>query len=131
MLNKDGFTLIEMIIALSICAFLTPLVFSVLNAMLHVPKQEYATSDRIMIHQLRRIFAEGSEAAIEDQTLVLLYRDKESVLQIDQNRLVKRPGYEIFSSNLQSAQFYKEDTCIYLRWKHTHEKTTKQALLGC
>ena len=80
---------------------------------------------------LRRIFAEGSEAAIEDQTLVLLYRDKESVLQIDQNRLVKRPGYEIFSSNLQSAQFYKEDTCIYLRWKHTHEKTTKQALLGC
>lgn len=131
MQNNDGFTLIEMIVALGICAFLTPLVSSVLNVMQHVPKQEYAASDRIMIHQLRRLLAEGSEAMVEDQNLVLLYRDKDSILQIDQKRLVKRPGYEIFSSNLQTAQFYEADACIYLRWKHTYEKTIKQALLGC
>lgn len=129
--HSDGFTLIEMIIALSICAFLTPLVSSLLKTMLHVPKQEYAGNDKVMIHQLRLLLAEGSEAAVEDRNLVLLYRDKDSILQLDKQRLVKRPGYEIYSGELQSVQFYEADACIYIRWKHTDEKSTNQALLGC
>ena len=131
MRKNNGFTLVEMILGLSLCTLILPICMGILKTMTKVPLQGDIMKDRIAIHQLRTIYAEAGEVDIEDdEQLYLLYRDEDTLLLLDKGRLVKEPGYQIFMEDVKELSFFETDKCIYMKWSHQNE-TTSKTLLGC
>lgn len=129
-MNHKGFTLIEMIVALSVVCMVSPMLVNIAQMMIKIPYDNHKVSDDIAIHQLRKIYAEGADYESDDNLFYFTYRDKDATLMLDKNRLVKTPGYEIFMHDVERLRFFEEDDCQYMEWKHRDE-TTKEALLGC
>ena len=60
--------------------------------------------------------------------MVLVENGEEEVLELDQNRLVKRPGYEILMENLEDVYFEQKEQKLYLVF--TKNKRTKRFQIG-
>lgn len=105
MKNNKGFTILEMMIVLSIIA----LIF-----LLTLPN----------IQQKEKIIrSKGCEALIEvANAQIVLY-------EVENLRLVRKDGYEIFLQDVDSLQFQKRKECMYVIW--TRNKHRQEALLAC
>ncbi|MBF0580604.1 hypothetical protein IM774_12770 [Erysipelotrichaceae bacterium RD49] len=58
----------------------------------------------------------SKSARIEDHKLVLEEHSRTETLEMDKNRLVKKPGYEILMEQIDKAEFFNQEGKFYLRY---------------
>lgn len=127
--NRNGFTLVEMLVAFSCVVVSCLLLMPIVSTLLRLQKPLYYSEDRIAIYQLRFLLVQSTDLSLQEDALSFTYRKKKQTLQYDRGRLVRRSGYEIFMQNVDAVQFQKRKECYYVTWKRNDKR--KEALLAC
>lgn len=128
-MNVKGFTLSEVLIALTCVLIAILLCMPIISSIAYMQKPSYLSEDRLAIYQLRLLLAQSNDISIKDESLYFLYQKEPQVLQYDRNRLVRKKGYEIFMQSVDDLYFEQREECFYVVWQR--EKKQKTALLAC
>lgn len=127
--KQDGFTMIEMLLTLlisSLCAVL--LTYLVRLVRLDIQKQ-YIVEDDTAIMQLQLVFAQAKEYEVFADYVLLNYHMDVVRLEMYQDTLVKRPGFEVVMQDIENIQFQQEGSCVKMYWER--EETKNHAIIGC
>ncbi|MEG2707206.1 MAG: prepilin-type N-terminal cleavage/methylation domain-containing protein [Erysipelotrichaceae bacterium] len=126
--NNEGFTLIEMLLALMITSFSILLLSQMLVLLTKIDLNDERAQDLLAIHQLRLLFLEFEEISVEDDQLSFIYHDQDCQLILDHGKVFKTIGHEIFFQKLKGGYFEETNKCVYLHYERKKEVKT---LLGC
>ncbi|MEF2781767.1 MAG: prepilin-type N-terminal cleavage/methylation domain-containing protein [Clostridium sp.] len=128
-MNVKGFTLSEVLIALTCVLIAILLCMPIISSIAYMQKPSYLSEDRLAIYQLRLLLSQSNDISIKDESLYFLYQKEPQVLQYNRNRLVRKKGYEIFMQSVDDLYFEQREECFYVVWQR--EKKQKTALLAC
>lgn len=127
--KQEGFTMIEMILALlasSLCAILMSYLVQALRLQ---DVKTYTVEDHTAIMQLQLLFAQAQRYDIAHQGVKLRYHAEDTSLTLYQDKLVKQPGFEVYMQNIEHLSFYEEGRCIRLTWRRKGKE--HDAIIGC
>lgn len=127
--DNEGFTLLEVLVALLCISVACSLLLHVIVVMKTLSTNDYLVEDKLALHQMRFILAQSKEMGIMDGQLKFYYQGEPRYFVYDRKRIVKREGYEIFMQEVDDASFEEKEGCFYMNWKR--KKNEKQALLTC
>lgn len=127
--STEGFTLIEVLVALLCISLTTVLLVPCTMILKQLSKPMYQSEDRIAIYQLRLLLAQSENLRIQNQMLYFDFAGKENHLELHNRRLVRRSGYEIFLQDVDTLKVREEKGCFHVYWNR--KRTQKQALLAC
>ncbi|MCF0105717.1 MAG: prepilin-type N-terminal cleavage/methylation domain-containing protein [Holdemanella sp.] len=119
---KNGFTLLECLLALFVAGFVSILCVTFFKTCLQLLVMEPSKQNQMAILQLRMMCALSSDLHVEDEKLYMSYERKEINLEYDRNRIVQRDGYVIWMEHIEKGYFYEADDKIYLYWKMAKEE---------
>lgn len=128
-MHPKGFTLIEVLMALFIMGVSVLCMVPIVHSINQMSKQIYRSDDIVALQQLRLMLAQGYNFRVEERELLFRFHGNENVLQLHNQRIVKRPGYEIFLTDIDHMTIQQRGECYELSW--TREKTYKHATLVC
>lgn len=128
-MNVKGFTLSEVLIALTCVLIAILLCMPIISSIAYMQKPSYLSEDRLAIYQLRLLLSQSNDISIKDESLYFLYQKEPQVLQYNRNRLVRKKGYEIFMQSVDDLYFEQREECFYVVWQRG--KKQKTALLAC
>lgn len=124
--SKNGFTLSEALLAFLICMICVSLLSAqtrVLSSSLRIRDD---SQEQFAILQLRELCSLSWKASVSHGQLHLQWADKTETVALDQRRLVKTPGYEIFMENIDTAVFKEHKGKIELEVMYENHKKTWQ-----
>lgn len=124
--RKNAFTLSEALLAFlvgMICVSLLSVQTRVLSSSLRIRDD---SQEQFAILQLRELCSLSWKASVSNGQLHLQWADKAETVALDQRRLVKKPGYEIFMENIDSAVFTEHQGIIELEVMYENHKKTWQ-----
>lgn len=127
-LAKNGFTLVEVLIAMILAAIIASICMLQAGVLVKGVQVKPDHQEQFAILQIRELVSLSAHAFVRDRNLVLVENGEEEVLELDQNRLVKRPGYEILMENLEDVYFEQKEQKLYLVF--TKNKRTKTFQIG-
>ena len=122
--KPNGFTVSELLLSLVIGIFITSLCAVQSKTMLNAFRLQGDDQEQFSILQIRELVTLSKSARVQNGILYLEYQGKEEMLTQDKNRLVKKPGYEIFLENIEKVYFVQTDQAIELVWVQ-HAKTKR------
>ncbi|MDO4663816.1 MAG: prepilin-type N-terminal cleavage/methylation domain-containing protein [Erysipelotrichaceae bacterium] len=125
---KNGFTLVEVLIAMILAAIIASICMLQAGVLVKGVQVKPDHQEQFAILQIRELVSLSAHAFVRDRNLVLVENGEEEVLELDQNRLVKRPGYEILMENLEDVYFEQKEQKLYLVF--TKNKRTKTFQIG-
>lgn len=128
-MNKKGFTLIEMLLALLICSVCTLLYSTFAYNMKGNDYPLYTSDDEIHIHQMRMLFALSKEIQLEGDMLAIHYLQKDLYFVFMDNKLVLQEGYQVFLMDVDDVYFKRRKGCYHLIYKR--ENKTYERVIGC
>lgn len=111
-MNKKGFTLIEMIIVLLFIPVILSLTLSLLSLM-KKELPELVTQEEVFLLQIRQLLLRANHVVYEEGLIRFTYNMTEFEISHHNNRLVKRPGYEILLMNVVAIS--NELDCFVVR----------------
>lgn len=121
--QANGFTMIEALVALLIASILASILFvqaSTAHKALQLPMDD---QEQFAILQIREMVSLSRTAQAENDQLILEEHSRQETLELDKNRLVKRPGYEILMEHVDAVEFFTQNGKLYLRYtKQGHVK---------
>ncbi len=112
----NGFTVSELLLSLFLGVLLTSLCAFQAKTMLQALNLQIDDQEQFSVLQIRELVALSKSAQVQNGTLYLEYQGKEETLGQDKNRLVKKPGYEIFLENIEKVYFEQTNQTIDLVW---------------
>lgn len=115
--RRNGFTLIEALLALFITSLVSLLGCMLVSCALHFAHMDIDTQNQFAILQLRRELSVASEVKVEDEQLEYILNHEKFRLYFDKHRIVKSPGYEIYMEQIDLGYFYKKEDGYYLWFK--------------
>ena len=118
MKQKGGFTLIEMLLGLfygSIVLMLGSIIFLLLFR--SSQNINHFDQNKIGLIQLQNELSIASDFSLIDQEFCYFKFEKEFCLSFDQNRLVKRPGDEIYLIEVKEGTIHLSDDTVNLSFK--------------
>lgn len=127
--DSEGFTLLEVLIALLCISIACSLLLHIIVVMKTLATNDYLVEDNLALHQMRFILAQSKEMEAMDAQLMFSYQGEMRYFVYDRQRIVKRDGYEIFMQDIDGASFVEKEGCFYMNWKR--KENEKQALLTC
>lgn len=116
-LKRNGFTLIEALLALFITSLVSLLGCMLMRCALHFAHMDVDTQNQFAVLQLRRELAQSNDLKIESDCLSYILNHEKKVLYFDKHRIVKSPGYEIYMEQIDEAIFYKKEDGYYVWFK--------------
>ena len=126
--KPNGFTISELLLSLLVGIFITSLCALQSKTMLNALRLQGDDQEQFSVLQIRELVALSKSAWVQNGTLYLEYQGKEEMLTQDKNRLVKKPGYEIFLENIEKVYFEQTDQAIELVW--IQQAKTKRFQVG-
>lgn len=108
--NSRGFTLVEMLIACSLICVILPLLPLSIRILTQIKPVEIEYSDiEIACKQLSQELMEGYDISTTGDTFVYTKNDQSFKLYLDDRRLVKSEGFEIYLFDVDELYFTLED----------------------
>lgn len=126
--TKNGFTLAEALISMILAAIIASICMLQAGVLVKGIQVKPDHQEQFAILQIRELVSLSAHAFVRDRNLVLVDNGEEEVLELDQNRLVKRPGYEILMENLEDVYFEQKEQKLYLVF--IKNKRTKTFQIG-
>ncbi len=109
-----GFTLSQALFALVIC----DLIITGYNMMLHglkaMPNLTYHSDMAYALIALRSDVNTSKSIEVYDQSLILHQNEKDFTVSLDDSRLVKKPGFNIYVHNVEDVSFYHDGEYVYM-----------------
>ncbi len=124
----NGFMVSELLLSLWIGIFITSLCTFQIKTMLNALSLQGDDQEQFSVLQIRELVALSKSARVQNGILYLEYQGKEETIGQDKNRLVKKPGYEIFLENVEKVYFEQTDQVIELVW--IQQAKTKRFQVG-
>lgn len=121
MRNKNGFTLIEVLLALSITLVIL-LNVSRLVSLAHIRYISYNEDIPTGAKQLSNYLMTGTIDHVGHSLSYQGADGKTYTVQCLRNRLVKRPGYETIIYDIDDADFSKKDHYVFMTIHRDHKK---------
>lgn len=129
-LKRNGFTLIEALLALFITSLVSLLGCMLMRCALHFAHMDVDTQNQFAVLQLRRELAQSNDLKIESDCLSYILNHEKKVLYFDKHRIVKSPGYEIYMEQIDEAIFYKKEDGYYVWFKRRIKPMTLNSING-
>ena len=126
-MNRKGYTLLEMLVAMFCIAISLLLLTGILKPLLSIQKASYLSEDILGIRQLRLLLAQSYHVQVEEDKLTFRYHGEEARLLLHNHRLVRQGGYVIYLKDLDAIRFDQKGNQIYLYWRRENDE--KNALL--
>lgn len=115
-INCNGFSMAELLVSLLITTIITNLCALQMQGLLQAIIWQPDDQEQLSILQLRELIALSKNATVKDGILYLEREGKEESIGQDKNRLVKKPGYEIFMENVKEVYFEQDHEKIEIIW---------------
>lgn len=128
-LPNSGFTLLETLLALFCISLSMLILVPCVQTMKRYSYDQRIGDDHIAIRQLQLMLAQAYTFSLMSDSLAFQYRGDEYTLEYDRNRLVKRPGYEIFLEDIDSVTFFSKSNCYFVTWERG--KQFYESILSC
>ncbi|MFV0382172.1 MAG: competence type IV pilus minor pilin ComGF [Breznakia sp.] len=127
--HKQGFNLIETLLALIIVSFSLSLITPSLRYMTNPKTNIYYRNDQIAIIQLQLLYALSKTITIASPTtLEINYLNRDMQFSLYKNNLLLQEGYQIFLKDVKTIKFYYENNCVKLQYTRNE---VHNAILGC
>lgn len=123
----NGFTLSEMLLSLLLGLLISSFLAWQGKAMLQALALQGDDQEQFSVLQIRELVSLSQNAHVQNGKLYLTYQGKEEILEQDKNRLVKKPGYEIFLEDIEEVHF-EQNQIIELVW--TKKAKSKRFQVG-
>lgn len=114
---KKGYTLIEVIISITILSFISPLFIFVIKQMVNFSSNNTQRQNFIGIIQLRRSLSLGVKHIIESDQICMTYNDDLMCFEQYESNLIAYPGTQYFLVKVNDINFFKEDEWIMLEFE--------------
>lgn len=128
-MHIDGFTIIEVLLALSILCICSTLIVLSLPALQKSLAISIQLEDEIGLRQVRRVLLLSDSIITTDHVLYFYYLGEDTTLELEDDKLIKRDGYVLYLDHLDKSYFSENDSCIYLNYEK--ENKTYKRLLVC
>jgi hypothetical protein len=115
-LNRKGFTLIEVIIATSIIFFISPIFFTVFKFVQNYPKDLSIRQNNIGLIQLRRSLSLGIKHIVNSDSVCMVFKDEEMCFEQHETSLIAYPGTQYFLVDIDSLMFEFIDEWIVISY---------------
>lgn len=114
---KKGYTLIEVIISITILSFISPLFIFVIKQMVNFSSNNTQRQNFIGIIQLRRSLSLGVKHIIESDQICMTYNDDLMCFEQYESNLIAYPGTQYFLVKVNDINFFKDDEWIMLEFE--------------
>lgn len=114
---KKGYTLIEVIISVTILSFISPLFIFVIKQMVNFSSNNTQRQNFIGIIQLRRSLSLGVKHIIESDQICMTYNDDLMCFEQYESNLIAYPGTQYFLVKVNDINFFKDDEWIMLEFE--------------
>lgn len=129
-MNK-GFTLIETLLALLAISMCVLLLVPILHLMTSMKYPLAYTEDILGIMRMRYVLSQSSIEEVNDESILFRFHGEEWTLSFHHQNIVKEAGYEIMLMKVSEANFYENNSCLYLYYEKETEQEGKDVLLTC
>lgn len=128
--KEQGFTMIEMVLTLFVTSLCAVLLAQMVRVVRPAKIQDSIAEDEVAILQLQLVLAQAKEyQLLFSQQLQCNYHGEMISIETYQDKLIKRPGFEVFLQKIQKASFEERQGCITLHWWRDEQE--KAVVLGC
>lgn len=128
--DKRGFTLIEVLFSLSICLLIILNVVPILKIITVKDELEITTSSfSLGANQISKILFTAKDIQISDSLIYTNENDEQFTISLNNNRVVKEPGFDILIHNVDELIFYRNDRNIYMELNYDEKNYTY--LIAC
>lgn len=128
--DKRGFTLIEVLFSLSICLLIILNVVPILKIITVKDELEITTSSfSLGANQISKILFTAKDIQISDSLIYTNENDEQFTISLNNNRVVKEPGFDILIHNVDELTFYQNDRNIYMELNYDEKNYTY--LIAC
>lgn len=117
MRHQNGYTLIELLVCLSLFALLSPIAIRLIQFQIRFPDQNTLRQNQLGILQLRRYMSLGLSHEIDEDRVCMLYQDEEFCFYMHENSLIGTPGTQFFLVDLETLRFYVHDHWLILSYR--------------
>lgn len=114
---KKGYTLIEVIISITILAFISPLFIFVIKQMVNFSSNNTQRQNFIGIIQLRRSLSLGVKHIIESDQICMTYNDDLMCFEQYESNLIAYPGTQYFLVKVNDVNFFNDEGWIMLEFE--------------
>lgn len=104
-INRNGFTLIEVLIASSILFAISPIFLTIFRFIQNYPIDFSIRQNNIGIIQLRRSLSLGINHIIDLDSVCMIFKGEEMCFEQYETSLVAYPGTQYFLINIESLMF--------------------------
>lgn len=114
-ITKRGFTLIELLFSLNICLLIILNALPVIKIINAKDKINVTTSFyAIGAKQIAKLLYTAKNISINDNLMYYDENDENYTISLNNNRVVKEPGFDIIIRDVESLQFYQKEKNIYM-----------------
>ena len=124
---KKGFSLVEVLIALVLSFFIIELLVSSFTY-IETNSNDDINQDLLSAFMLYEIFNVSVDIIVLDDSISFKYLEDQRELLLINNRLIIRPGTQIYFNNINEFEFFVKENYIYLKLKRN--KKTYTYLIG-
>ncbi len=124
---KKGFSLVEVLIALVLSFFIIELLVSSFTY-IETNSNDDINQDLLSAFMLYEIFNVSVDIIVLDDSISFKYLEDQRELLLINNRLIIRPGTQIYFNNINEYEFFVKENYIYLKLKRN--KKTYTYLIG-
>lgn len=107
-INKRGFTLVEVLLCLLSIPIILTIELGILNVMIN-HKIEMIKEEDIFDVQFQQLVQRSHLVGCSESVLTISNEQRKFEIYFDRNRIVKSPGYEILLENVESIYF--DESC--------------------
>lgn len=102
---KKGFILIEVLLSLIISGFMMILISGISNVLMNFPEITYVSQLDMFCLQMDQLLSISKNHEIKNNALCFDLDLRHFCIEVDEKRLVKKPGYEIVLGNLSDVRW--------------------------
>lgn len=125
----SGFTLIEVLFSLFITCLIVINISSVISVLKYNERIKTINSDvNLGLQSVANYLITGKDFKYGSTLLFKNQEDEDCSLELDNNRLILKPGTNIFCRNIDNISFYKNNNLIHIRYNY--EDSSYDSIIG-
>lgn len=114
MRHQNGYTMIELMISLSLSLLLFSILLKIVHLQIKYPDHNVFRQNQIGILQLRRYLSLGLEHVIEEDKVCMLFKDENFCFYQNENNLIGTPGTQFYLIDVDEVKFAIEDEWLMI-----------------
>lgn len=127
-MSNRGFIYTRTLVAIFVVLSILPLMISVFRYVSLFEFDYNLTNNKLALMDLRRVLLLAYDIQIDDHELSFLYHNENYSLKLINNKLILRPGTQIYLNDIDEVNFYIKNNCLYISYLNTKGKRYEEVI---